>query len=153
MSPVLPLSALGTLGSRVTDSLTLPSVSAAVVATFSLLAVLLASLGIYAIASLAVTRRSVELGIRIALGAGRGQLIGMVMQDMLVTVVVGLVVGLALAFGLGVVLEPALYGVSGTDLASYLVGALLMLAVAAAATYLPARRAAGLDPVSELRLQ
>ena len=145
VSPVLPLSALGTLGSRVTDSLTLPSVSAAVVATFSLLAVLLASLGIYAIASLAVTRRSVELGIRIALGAGRGQLIGMVMQDMLVTVVVGLVVGLALAFGLGVVLEPALYGVSGTDLASYLVGALLMLAVAAAATYLPARRAAGLD--------
>ena len=94
-----------------------------------------------------------ELGIRIALGAGRGQLIGMVMQDMLVTVVVGLVVGLALAFGLGVVLEPALYGVSGTDLASYLVGALLMLAVAAAATCLPARRAAGLDPVSELRLQ
>ena len=151
VNPDLPLSALGTMESRLADSLAGPRIAAGVLGAFSLLAMLLASLGIYGVVSFAVARRSPEMGVRIALGAGRLQLIRMVMREMPTTVAVGLTGGIALALLAARVLEPALYEVAAGDVVSFAVGALLLTTVAAVATYLPARRAASVDPVTALR--
>ncbi len=153
VSPDLPLRALATLESRLSQSLLLNKVAAGVLATFSVLAVLLASLGIYAVVSFAVARRSSEMGIRIALGAARDQVIRMVMREMLATIVLGLAIGAGLAALAAPVLERALYQVSAVDGLSFGVGALVLAAVAALATYVPAVRAARADPVEALRVQ
>ena len=151
VSPDLPLSALGTLEARVAGSLALPRIAAGMLGSFSLLALLLASLGIYGVVSFAVARRSPEMGIRIALGGERPQLIRMVMREMLTTVTVGLAVGIGLALLAAPALEPVLYQVSAVDAVSFATGTLLLMMVATLATYLPARRAATVDPVVTLR--
>ena len=149
VSADLPLSAVGTLAARMDDSLLLARVSAGLLSGFSLLA----SLGIYAVVSFSVARRSSEIGIRIALGAERSRVVRMVMREMLLTLVIGLAVGSAVALLAASLLEPTLYQVSALDGASFLVSALLLAAVAILATYLPARRAAGADPLEALRVQ
>ncbi len=153
VSADLPLSALGTLAARLDDSLLLARVSAGLLSGFSLLAMLLASLGLYAVVSFSVARRSSEIGIRIALGAERSRVVGIVMREMLLTLIIGLAVGSAVALLAASLIEPALYQVSALDGASFLVSALLLAAVAILATYLPARRAAGADPLEALRVQ
>ena len=153
VSADLPLSALGTVAARLEDSLLLARVSAGLLSGFSLLAMLLASLGIYAVVSFSVARRSSEIGIRIALGAERSRVVGMVMREMLLTLIVGLAIGFAVALPAASLLQPTLYQVSALDGASFLVSALLLAAVAILATYIPARRAAGADPLEALRVQ
>ena len=91
------------------------------------------------------------MGIRIALGAERPRLIQMVMREMLTTVALGLAGGIVLALLAAPALEPALYEVAAADAVSFGVGALLLIVVAGVATYLPARRAASVDPVAALR--
>jgi len=147
----LPLSALGTLESRVASSLAVPRIAASLLGLFSLLAVVLASLGIYGVVSFVVARRAPEMGIRIALGGDRAQLIRMVMREMLATVAVGLAAGTGLALLVAPALQPALYQVAALDTMSFVVGAASLVAVATLATYLPARRAAAVDPVVALR--
>ena len=151
VSPDLPLSALGTLESRLAGSLAMPAIATGMLGTFSLLAVLLASLGIYGVVSFAIARRSPEMGIRIALGAEPLQLINMVMREMLATVALGLAIGLGLALLAAPALAPVLYQVPAVDTVSFAIGALLLVAVATLATYIPARRAASVDPVVALR--
>ena len=151
VNPDLPLSALGTLASRLAGSLAMPTIAAGMLGAFSLLALLLASLGIYGVVSFAVARRSPEMGIRIALGAKPVRLINMVMREMLATVTVGLAIGIGLAMLAAPALTPVLYQVSAVDAASFAIGAFLLVAVATLATFLPARRAAGVDPVVALR--
>ena len=153
VSAELPLSALGTVAARLDDSLLLARVSAGLLGGFSLLAMLLASLGIYAVVSFSVARRSSEIGIRIALGAERSRVVRMVMREMLLTLIVGLAIGFAVALPAASLLQPTLYQVSALDGASFLVSALLLTAVAILATYIPARRAAGADPLEALRVQ
>ena len=147
VSPDLPLSALGTLRSRLAGALVVPTIATRMLGAFSLLAILLASLGLYGVVSFSVSRRSPEMGIRIAMGALRSQLIHMVMREMLATVAVGLALGLGLAMLTAPALEPVLYQVPAVDPVSFVFGAVLLVAVATLATYLPARRAAGVDPV------
>ena len=151
VSPDLPLSALGTLRSRLAGALVVPTIATRMLGAFSLLAILLASLGLYGVVSFSVSRRSPEMGIRIAMGALRSQLIHMVMREMLATVAVGLALGLGLAMLTAPALEPVLYQVPAVDPVSFVFGAVLLVAVATLATYLPARRAAGVDPVVALR--
>ena len=151
VDPDLPLSALDTLTSRLAGSLAMPTIAAGMLGTFSLLALLLASLGIYGVVSFAVARRSPEMGIRIALGAEPLQLINMVMREMLATVTIGLAIGIGLAMLAAPALTPVLYQVSPFNMVSFAIGALLLVAVATLATFLPARRAAGVDPVVALR--
>ena len=154
VSPDLPLSALGTLDTRLADSLVLHKASAAILGLVSVLAVLLASLGIYAVVSFSVARRASEIGIRIALGAERSQVIGLVMREMLATVLLGLAVGASVALPAASSLASGLYGVSTVDAASLgLASALLLVAVATLAIYIPARRAAGANAVATLRAQ
>ncbi len=118
---------------------------------FSLLAVLLAGLGIYAVVSFGVARRTAELGIRMALGAGSQRVVRMVLREVVGTVGVGLVVGLALAALITPRIAGLIYGVGGADPYAYGGGVVFILAVAGLAAWIPARRAADANPVDALR--
>lgn len=151
VSPALPVSELATLESRISDALLLPRLSAGLLGGLSLLAVLLASLGVYAVVSFSVARRTAEMGIRLALGAGRKRIVGMVVVRILAVVGVGLAAGLGLALVLAPVARGVLYQVSPHDPTAFLGAAALLAAVALVAAWIPARRAARADPVEALR--
>jgi predicted lysophospholipase L1 biosynthesis ABC-type transport system permease subunit len=114
------------------------------------LALLLASIGLYGVLSYSVARRTREIGLRKALGASRGDLVRLVYGE-LRPVLLGIALGLAGAVAFGNLLESQLYGISGPDPVSLLGATAILVVVAAGAAWLPARRAAGLDPVEALR--
>jgi putative ABC transport system permease protein len=120
---------------------------------FAGLAMLLAAIGIYGVMSYAVGQRVHEIGIRMALGARAGNVLSLVLRQGLSLAVVGIAIGLFGAMWLTEAMKRLLFGVSPTDPSTFaLVGALL-LAVAAAATYIPARRATKVDPIAALRYE
>jgi ABC-type antimicrobial peptide transport system permease subunit len=100
-----------------------------------------------------VTRRSREIGIRMALGAMRGNVVWLVMREVLTLVGMGIAVGLPAAFALTHLVESQLYGVKANDPAGMALATALLAAVALLAGYIPARRAAGFDPVRVLRYE
>ncbi len=124
---------------------------ATLLAGFSGLAILLAGIGIYGTLAYAVARRRGEIGIRMALGAGRGGVQRLVLRESLAAVLAGLAVGLGAAAALCRVVESMLYGVRPYDPLAFAAAAALLLAVAAVAAWLPAWRASGIDPMSALR--
>ncbi len=119
--------------------------------TFGLLALGLASIGLYGIMAFTVNQRRREMGVRMALGAARGDLVGMILWQGMRVVSVGLVLGLPAALGVGKLLERALYGVGGQDPASLAGAAAVLVLVACGACWLPARRASRMDPLAALR--
>jgi predicted permease len=123
----------------------------AVLGSFAVVALLLALTGIYGVISYTVTQRVHELGIRRALGAQTSHVIGLVMGQGLTLTLAGIVIGIAGALALTGVMKSLLFHVSATDPASFAAIALLFLLVASAASYIPARRAARLDPMAALR--
>ena len=118
---------------------------------FGLLALLLACVGLYGVMSYDVARRRHEIGIRLALGAGRGDVMRLVLRESMLLVAIGVGVGLAAALATTRVIASLLYGLAPADALTIISAALLMAAVAAAAAYLPARRASRVDPVKALR--
>jgi predicted permease len=118
---------------------------------FGGLALLVASIGLFGLMSYNVTRRTTEIGIRMALGAERQTVLQMVLRESLVLVAIGIAVGLVAAMSGGRFVASLLFGLSPTDLMASVVAIALMLAVAGVAGYLPARRASRLDPVTALR--
>jgi putative ABC transport system permease protein len=120
---------------------------------FAGLAVLLASVGIYGVISYAATQRIHEIGVRMALGAGRGDVLLLVMKSGLLMALTGVVIGSGAAYWLTRLIESQLYGVTPTDPATFASVAALLLTVALVACYLPARRAARLDPIAALRCE
>jgi ABC-type antimicrobial peptide transport system permease subunit len=121
------------------------------VAGFALLAVALALAGIYAVNAFFVERRLTEFGIRTALGASAENILGLVLRDSLRLTVLGLGIGVLLAFAASRSLAGLLYAVPTLDLAVYVAAALAMTAACVGATLLPARRAARVDPLIALR--
>jgi ABC-type antimicrobial peptide transport system permease subunit len=119
--------------------------------SFSAVAVLLALTGIYGAISYSVTQRIPELGIRHALGAETTQIVMLVMRQGLKLALAGIVIGTAGAFVLSRVMKSLLYQISATDPATLAGVAILFLFIALAASYIPARRAARIDPVDALR--
>jgi ABC-type antimicrobial peptide transport system permease subunit len=120
---------------------------------FGVLAAFLACIGIYGLMSYAVTRRTNEIGIRMALGAERSGVLWMVMRESLTLVAVGVAIGIPAALAAGRLVSSVLYDTKATDPVTITASALVMIAVAALAGYLPARRAAKVDPMVALRYE
>ena len=120
---------------------------------FAGVALLLAAIGIYGLMSYSVEQRTQEIGIRVALGAGRPTIARLVLAQGVKLATVGVVLGLATAYGLTRLLASLLFGVKAGDPLTFAAVAAILAAVALAATYFPARRAAGVDPVEALRCQ
>ena len=122
-------------------------------AVFAALAVLLASIGIYGVISYLVGQQTKEIGIRLALGAQRGAVLQMVLSYGAKTALVGIGVGIGAAFGLTRVIANLLFGISAHDPLTFAGVATILLVVAVAASYIPARRAMRVDPIVALRYE
>jgi len=127
--------------------------SAKLVGALSLLGVFLAAVGLYGVVAFVVQRRTREIGIRIALGARRNQVIGLVLLQALKLVGAGIFVGLAAALIATRLMASMLYGVKPYDPISFAAGAFLVAAIALLASYVPARRATKVDPMVALRYE
>jgi ABC-type antimicrobial peptide transport system permease subunit len=147
----IPLSSARTLTERMSLPLLPTRLGAAVLGSLGVLALLLAAAGIYGVTSYVVSRRTREIGIRLALGADRGQVQWLLVGDGMRTTLAGIGIGALLAAGLARLVERLLFGVSATDQPTYLGVAALLTAVALVASYVPARRAARSDPAQTLR--
>ena len=149
----LPVFHVATLTSLLADELTGMHYIALVMSFFGGLAILLASVGVYGVMACAVAERTQEIGVRVALGARRRDVLSLVFRRTLAITLAGIIVGLAVAFALARVLAGLVFGVSATDAATFVCGAFLLAAVALLASYLPARRAMRIDPISVLRYE
>jgi len=147
----LPLEAPGTVGRTISDSLWAPRAGASLLGLFGFLALTLAAVGIYSVMSYSVVQRQREIGIRMALGARRTDVLRMVMSRGMMVVGIGLGLGLLLAFGLSRLAANLLVGVSPWDAVSFAGAAFVLSAVALLANFFPTRRAAGIDPTVALR--
>ena len=135
----------------VAHSVARPSFDAILMTAFAALALALASVGIYGLLSFQVARRTREIGVRMALGARRGDVVAMVVRQGVALAGIGIAIGLAGSAALTRFLASLLSGVRATDPATYIIVSLLLLAIAALASFLPARRASRVDPLVALR--
>ncbi|HET9177655.1 MAG TPA: ABC transporter permease [Terriglobia bacterium] len=149
----LPITYQSTLVEQVGQSVASQALVARLSAFFGLLAVFLACIGIYGLMSYAVTRRTNEIGIRMAMGAGRSNVLWMVMRESLILVGIGLLVGLPISLAAGRLVSTMLFGLSSSDPLSMAAAAILLMMFAMLAGYLPARRAAKVDPMVALRYE
>jgi ABC-type antimicrobial peptide transport system permease subunit len=120
---------------------------------FAALALALAVLGVYGVVSYAVARRTREVGIRLAVGAQPGALVRLLMKEGLALVIIGTAAGLLLGVASARVLQTLLFGVGGTDPATFIGAPLVLVAAGAVAAFIPARRASRVDPASVLRAE
>jgi ABC-type antimicrobial peptide transport system permease subunit len=116
-------------------------------------ALLLGAVGIYGVISYIVSQRTQEIGVRMALGAQRGDVSGMVMKEGLILALLGIGSGMAVALAVTSLMKALLYEVSATDPATFAAVPLLLAAVALLASYIPARRAAGVEPLEAIRYE
>jgi len=130
-----------------------PRFNMMLLAVFAAVAMVLAAIGIYGVIAYSVTQRTREIGIRMALGAQKTQMLGMVLRQSMVLVAIGLVIGFLVALGATRVMATLLYGVSANDLSIYAVVIALLSAAAFLASYVPARRAMKVDPMVALRYE
>jgi predicted permease len=153
LDSTLPVSGVKTLKEHMNVPLFPARVAATVFGSFGVLALLLAAIGIYGVMSYAVAQRTREIGIRMALGALKGEVLKMIVGQGLRLVGIGLGIGLGAAFGLTRFLKVVLYGVSATDLVTFVAIPLVLAAVALLACFIPAQRAAKVDPIKALRYE
>ena len=149
----LPLAQIGTMQQLYTQSMARTSFTLVMLAIAGSMALALSIIGIYGVISYSVTQRTREIGIRLALGAQKVGLRWMFVRSALLLTAVGAVIGIAAAVALVQMLKTLLFGVSPLDPVSFLAVPLVLAAAAALASYLPARRAAEIDPVEALRAE
>jgi len=147
----VPLLDVQTLSDRVDQSLDGQRSQTRLLAIFGLLALLLSSIGIYGVMSYSVTQRTREIGIRMALGARSTNVLSLVIGQGMTLVLSGVALGLIAAFAVTRLIGSLLFSVTAADPATFIVTSLLIVVVAALASYLPARRAAKVDPLIALR--
>jgi putative ABC transport system permease protein len=148
-----PIFNVRTLDRVVHESLAGPRVAAAMMGVFALIALLLATIGIYAVMSYTVTQRTHEIGVRLALGAQPASILRMIVGQGMVLTLIGLVVGLGAAFLMSRAMTKVLYNVTATDPATFASISIFLTLVALAANYFPARRATKIDPMVALRCE
>ncbi len=149
----LPVYDFKTLEEHMGLSLFPARVAAGLLGAFGLLALTLAAIGIYGVMAFSVAQRTREIGIRMALGAQKGDVLHMILRQGLILAAVGLVIGLAGAFMLTRLLSSVLYGVSATDAVAFIGVSVLLSLVVLLASFIPARRAAEVDPMLALRYE
>jgi ABC-type antimicrobial peptide transport system permease subunit len=153
MDANLPVYNIKTLAEQKSSSLYTSRMVATLLTFFGLLALLLAAVGIYGVMAYSVNRRTREIGIRMALGARRADVLRLVLSEGLILVVTGLAVGLGVTFLATRIMASLLYGVSATDTATFVIIPMVLAGVALGACFVPARRATKVDPMVALRYE
>jgi ABC-type antimicrobial peptide transport system permease subunit len=153
LDPDLPLALVSTMERHIANSRSvfMRRYSMILVTSFALLALVLSVIGIYGVISYGVVQRTQELGVRVALGAQRGDIVRMILRDGTLLAAAGVAVGTVAALWLTRFLRSLLFGIEATDPWTYVGVALLLTGVALFASYLPARRATKVDPLIALR--
>lgn len=152
LNPEVPVSDVKPMHAIVSEAVSTPASTASLFTAFAGLALMLGIVGVYGVLSYLVSRRTQEIGIRIALGAQRRDVLWLVLKEGAKFSFAGIVLGLAAAFGVSRLLSSELYGVGPADPLTYLAVAALLVVVTLLACYVPARRAMRVDPMTTLRL-
>jgi ABC-type antimicrobial peptide transport system permease subunit len=153
MDPRVPITNVSSASELIAESVAEPRFRTLVLATFGVFAMLLAVVGIYGVMAYTVGDRTREIGIRMALGAGQGNIVKLVLNTGLGLTVIGVGAGVLAALGLTRFIESMLFGLPAHDVVTFGVVALGLGGVSLLATYLPARRAARIDPLKSLRYE
>ncbi len=151
LDPNQPISEVGTMEEYLHGTLTSNRMLTVLLGTFAGVAMLLASVGIYGVMAYTAGERRHEIGIRMALGAIRGEVLRMVVRQGLGMVTLGIGLGLPLSFGIGRMISSQLYGITAADPATFVAAPVFLCVVAIVASYLPARRASTVDPTLTLQ--
>ena len=151
VAPNLPTPRIQPMAERVSESVAEPRFEAGLLSLFGLLALFLAACGIYGVVAFSVAQRRQEIGVRVALGAKENDILRLVLRQGLGLALAGVTIGLAMAAILSKLLHRLLYEVTPTDTITFVAVALGVLVVASLACWLPARRAAGIEPMDALR--
>jgi ABC-type antimicrobial peptide transport system permease subunit len=149
----MPVYEMKTLETQLDETLLTERLIALLSAGFGILATGLAVIGLYGVMAFVVTRRTKELGVRLALGARRRTVIWLVMKEVLILVAIGLVIGVPSALGLGRFVSAQLYGIQGTDIRTAMAMVLFLSVIAGGAGMIPAHRASRIDPILALRFE
>jgi putative ABC transport system permease protein len=153
LDPGASVDRIATMEQIVSNSITRPRMYAVLVAIFSGIAITLAAIGLYGVMAYSVTQRTREIGIRMALGAQRREIMRLVLRQSVALVALGLGAGLATAFGVTRYLEGLLFGLTPLDPMTFASVAVGFVTVALIASYIPARRATSIDPLDALRCE
>jgi putative ABC transport system permease protein len=153
MDPDLALAEVKTMDQIVSESLIGDRFISVLYGAFAIVALLLAAIGIYGVMAFMVAQRTHEIGLRIALGATREQVLALVLKEGVVLALIGLALGLVGACLVGQAMKSTLYGVGTVDFAAFSVVSITLLASALLACYFPAQRATQVDPMVALRYQ
>jgi putative ABC transport system permease protein len=153
MDSTLPLAQVHTMEELLDESLVQQRFRTWLISGFAALSLLLSAIGLYALISYSVSQRTREIGVRVALGAQRSNVLGMVLKEGLQLLMFGLLLGLAGAFSATRIMRSLLYSTSATDALSFIATSLTLVAVALLACYIPARRATKVDPMVALRYE
>ena len=153
LDPQLPVYNITTLERRISDSVAQPRFYAALLSVFAVLALVLAAVGIYGILSYHVSQCTREIGLRIALGARQGNVLGLVMLQGLTLTAMGMALGITGAWGASRFLSTLLFGITPTDPTTYIGTAGFMALIGLVGAYIPARRATSVDPIIALRCE
>jgi putative ABC transport system permease protein len=153
IDPDQPISNVLTMDQRIADSVAPRRFNMFLLSLFAALALLLAAIGIYGIMAFSVSQRTHEIGVRMALGARRGDVLKLVLRNGCKLALMGIAVGLAAAFAVTRLMQTLLFEVSPTDATTFSIDALVLAAVALLACYIPARRATKVDPLVALRYE
>jgi ABC-type antimicrobial peptide transport system permease subunit len=151
LDPDLPISQLKTVEKQLENSLATERLVASLSSAFGFVATLLAAIGLYGVIAYTVAQRTREIGIRMALGAQTGNVVWLVMRDVLLVVAIGVAIALPAAYGLSRYVKAQLYGIPPNDPWSMALATIVIVSVALAAGYVPARRATTVDPIRALR--
>ena len=151
IDPTLPVERVNEVADLYSGTLAQQRFNVVLLAGFALLALVLALVGVYGVISLMVSRRTREIGVRVALGAERSHILRMVAGSGMTSLAIGLVVGLGLALGLTRYVRSLLFQIEPTDPLTYSVAILLLGVVGVIACYLPSRKATAVDPMEALR--